>query len=87
MYIEAIAPAASIFSVKMTPKDLLKLWVTTRDEGLAAVLESAIHELKNEPRVVVMLEVQILKAPYPFCRHPEKCAGKGYCPRDPACNE
>jgi hypothetical protein len=27
------------------------------------------------------------KAPYPFCRHPEKCAGKGYCPRDPACND
>jgi hypothetical protein len=26
-------------------------------------------------------------APYPFCRHPDKCAGKGYCPRDPACND
>ena len=25
--------------------------------------------------------------PYPFCRTPEKCAGKGYCPRDPACND
>jgi hypothetical protein len=26
-------------------------------------------------------------APYPFCRHPDKCAGKGYCQHDPACNE
>lgn len=25
--------------------------------------------------------------PYPFCRTPEKCAGKGYCPRDIACND
>lgn len=25
--------------------------------------------------------------PYPFCRDPQTCAGKGYCPRDPACNE
>jgi hypothetical protein len=24
--------------------------------------------------------------PYPeFCRHPDKCAGKSYCPRDPTC--
>ena len=25
--------------------------------------------------------------PYPFCRTPEKCAGKGYCPADIACND
>jgi len=25
--------------------------------------------------------------PYPFCRTPKECAGKGYCPRDPACND
>lgn len=25
--------------------------------------------------------------PYPFCRTPEQCAGKGYCQRDPACND
>lgn len=24
--------------------------------------------------------------PYPFCRTPTVCAGKGYCPRDIACN-
>lgn len=23
--------------------------------------------------------------PYPFCRTPEKCAGKGSCPNDPCC--
>lgn len=27
------------------------------------------------------------KPPYPFCRTPEKCAGKGYCPADIACND
>jgi hypothetical protein len=26
-------------------------------------------------------------APYPFCRTPAKCAGKGYCPADIACND
>ena len=25
--------------------------------------------------------------PLPFCRTPERCAGKGYCPREIACNE
>lgn len=25
--------------------------------------------------------------PYPFCRTPEKCAGKGYCPAVFACND
>ena len=25
--------------------------------------------------------------PYPFCRTPQLCAGKGYCPHDIACND
>lgn len=25
--------------------------------------------------------------PYPFCRTPNECAGKGYCPKDTACND
>ena len=25
-------------------------------------------------------------APYPFCHHPDKCAGMGYCKREIACN-
>lgn len=25
--------------------------------------------------------------PYPWCRQPERCAGKGYCPRDPNCGD
>jgi hypothetical protein len=28
-----------------------------------------------------------LPVPYPFCRTPEKCAGKGYCPNEYACND
>jgi hypothetical protein len=27
------------------------------------------------------------RGPYPMCRDPKGCAGRGYCPRDPACNE
>ncbi len=27
------------------------------------------------------------KPPYPFCRTPEKCVGKGYCPAEFACND
>ena len=25
--------------------------------------------------------------PYPFCRTPDKCRGKGYCPAEYACND
>ena len=25
--------------------------------------------------------------PYPFCRTPVACAGKGYCPQEYACND
>jgi hypothetical protein len=28
-----------------------------------------------------------LPAPYPFCRTPAECAGKGYCPKEIACND
>lgn len=28
-----------------------------------------------------------LAAPYPFCRTPAECAGKGYCPEEIACND
>lgn len=31
--------------------------------------------------------VHELKPPYPFCRTPDKCAGQGYCKRDPACDD
>lgn len=27
------------------------------------------------------------RAPYPFCRTPDQCAGKGYCPKEFACND
>ena len=28
-----------------------------------------------------------LAPPYPFCRTPQQCAGKGYCTKEIACNE
>lgn len=30
--------------------------------------------------------VELAPPPYPFCHSPKECAGKGYCTRDPACN-
>lgn len=27
------------------------------------------------------------RPPYPFCRTPAECAGKGYCPKEFACND
>lgn len=27
------------------------------------------------------------RAPYPFCRTPAECAGKGHCPKEIACND
>ena len=29
----------------------------------------------------------VLPAPYPFCRHPDRCAGRSSCPREIACND
>lgn len=42
------------------------------------------------PQDIKLLVTQVkkfrLKVPYPeFCRHPEKCAGKGNCQHDPNC--
>lgn len=32
------------------------------------------------------LEIKGFRPPYrEFCRHPDKCDGKGSCPRDPTC--
>lgn len=32
-------------------------------------------------------QVEVPAAPYPFCRTPDECAGKGYCPKEIACND
>jgi hypothetical protein len=42
---------------------------------LAQRMDAAIDAARAKPNV-----------PYPeFCRHPDKCAGRGTCPRDPCC--
>ena len=57
---------------------------------------AAIHELAyalaqqdkqtNQSKPMLQL-ISDNTAPYPFCRHPKKCAGKGYCPEEYACND
>lgn len=40
----------------------------------------------DRPITAFDLEVIRLQPPYPFCGTPAECHGKGYCPKDPACN-
>lgn len=40
----------------------------------------------TSPTEVTVMEGVAKRPPYPFCCTPEKCAGKGYCPKDIACN-
>lgn len=46
----------------------------------------ALGEWVSRSDGLFALRVPIANAPYPFCRSPARCAGKGYCPNDPACN-
>lgn len=45
------------------------------DSSITAPLEKAMREILAEHG----------ELPYPFCVHPEKCAGKSCCQRDPCC--
>jgi hypothetical protein len=54
-----------------------------RNERLKAKRNERLKAKRNE-RGMQMQGLAV--APYPFCRTPDKCAGKGYCPNDPACN-
>jgi len=73
-------------------------WIDTRDPLVLVEIRSvyAYHpanpesgrRLPGDKRICVNIdEIELLKVPYPLCSMPEKCAGKGYCRKDPACNE
>lgn len=42
---------------------------------------------RNKRRGLAAFVARLKVAPYPFCRTPKECAGKGYCTKDLACNE
>lgn len=46
-----------------------------------------LHNRSRYPDDPSCQRVHELKPPYPFCRTPDKCAGQGYCKRDPACDD
>lgn len=48
---------ARVYRILMTSKDLTKLWIATRNEVLAAVLESALYGLETSQSVRVVMEV------------------------------
>lgn len=54
------------------------------DEVQAALVQVARD---NHDKLVAAINAARQPLPYPFCRHPEDCAGRGYCRHDPACNE
>lgn len=41
----------------------------------------------DRPLTAFDLEIIRFAPPYPFCSTPEECNGKGYCPKDKACND
>lgn len=59
------------------------LWIDG-PSSLANALARNIRVLVSHIRA----QKKPLRVPYPdFCMHPEKCAGKGSCPRNPSCCE
>lgn len=51
-------------------------------EGLQAALDQKFGRVTK-----VDVQAKPPAAPYPFCRTPTECAGKGYCPKEIACND
>ena len=45
------------------------------------------HRSSNNIAITKLESELCALAPYPFCRTPKECVGKGYCTKDPACNE
>lgn len=52
----------------------------------AGPIEIRRMEFEAVEKIAAALGVGV-RAPYPFCRTPDKCAGKGYCPQEIACND
>ena len=48
-----------------------------------SLLWREIEFLKRAPNSTV----ELVHLPYPWCRQPEICAGRGSCPRDPNCGD
>jgi len=62
---------------------------TAADAEAEALRLAALHPGK---KFIVLHAVSKLSyaaptPPYPFCRTPAECAGKGYCPKEIACND
>lgn len=50
-------------------------------------MELMLHEARHSILKAAVDYARNTVLPYPFCRHPEDCAGRGYCRHDPACND
>lgn len=46
--------------------------------------QAAKYRAMSKAEIDAMIKAE---PPYPMCGTPAACAGKGYCTRDPACNE
>ena len=73
------------FSVEMVER-VLREW-EEENPGKDATMDMGSDEFARRMMVEIKASARTISAPYPFCRSPEKCAGRGYCPNDPACND
>ena len=68
-------------------KNCVDFWPAALNDDLQGqTFQSAriiVEEIESERR-----KARKLNAPYgEWCRDPDLCAGKGYCPRDPTCGD
>lgn len=88
-----LALAIRLDEVSRMPRPVPPSLAQTDLDGLAvmAAKQAAYRggiEIAGKQRDAAAAEIRRrrLGVPYPeFCRHPDKCAGLGCCPRDPCC--
>lgn len=70
----------------MASPDLVHLLLSERRDCLSQMKRT--RGRYGEGKRIDQIDRELQKfAPYPFCRTPSECAGKGYCPKDIACND
>jgi len=82
--IVAIADAVSPLDAALASRLRALAWRVAERER---VLDEIADEGVGTARAAWAARMAVANPPYPFCRTPKQCAGKGYCPKEIACNE
>lgn len=67
-------------------RDMTLRWVSEPHTGRHYGRYEVYHGVRQLEFDFTYPSVTTGVTPYPFCRTPDRCAGRGYCPNDPACN-